>query len=309
MPSAEEIARIERLVSDLSGPFDFSIDRKPETLDHSMRTEFIHMGFDGKRIGSETYGVTLRGAPAARAGTTLDRYTCGGFCVRFDSKNTVTIPALAQWSYDFDPMSGANGKGLVFGVPHDRFDGLTDSNGNEFSPDIRYAIYNNFIDFHALNNVFSRPLFGQGIERLKDIGDRIVHPAAFTEAPVHLGTAVRPGSVYRNGEVTLELKGVSLVDDAACAIVAYDSGESTFEMTMATTEGVEVLTKGGSEYKGNLYIDLKTGWVRKVTLDEFVETQTTPLNGGTRVDGCVVRHLLLRLIGQEEYEKGPKLIG
>jgi hypothetical protein len=308
MPSAEETARIKRLATDLAGPFDFSIDRTPETLYHFMQTEFIHMGFDGKRVGSETYGVTLRGVPAAQAGTALDQYTCGGFCVRFDAKDVVTIPALADWGYGFDPMAGADGKSLVFGVPHDRFEGLTDSKGAEFSPDIRYAIYNNFIDFHALNNVFSRPLFGQGIERLKHIGDRMVHPAAFTEAPVNLGTAVQPGSVYHNGEVTLALKGVSLVDGAACAIVEYDSGESTLRMVMSSDQGGEVLTEGGSEYKGDLYIDLETGWVRKVTLDEFVETQSGPVGSKPRTHGCVVRHLLLQLISQEEYEKGPKLI-
>jgi len=309
MPNAEETARIERLASELAGPFDFSIDRKPETLYHVMQTEFVHMGFDGKRIGTETYGVALRGVPAAMAGTTLDQYTCGGFCVRFDSQEAVTIPALADWGYGFNPMSGADGKGLVFGVPHDRFEGLADSNGDEFTPDIRYAIYNNFIDFHALNNVFSRPLFGQGIERLKHIGDRIVHPAAFTEAPVHLGTAVRPGSVYRNGEVTLAFQGISLVDGAACAIVEYDSGESTLRMVMASSEDNDVLTEGGSEYKGDLYIDLETGWVRKVTLDEFVETRSGPVGSKPGTHGCVVRHLLLRLISAEEYEKGPKLIG
>jgi len=310
MPSAEEISRIGKLASELAGPFDFSIDRRPETLHHYMETEFVHMGFDGKRIGTETYGVTLRGVPASMAGTTLDQYTCGGFCVRFDSKDIVTIPALAGWGYSFDPMAGADGKSLVFGVPHDRFEGLTDSNGDEFTPDIRYAIYNNFIDFHALNNVFSRPLFGRGIERLKHIADRIVHPAAFTEAPVNLGTAVRPGSVYHNGEVTLAFKGISLVNGAVCAMIEYDSGESTLRMVMAAGEDGEVLTEGGSEYKGDLYIDLATGWVRRVTLDEFVETQSGPLSSTPETHGCVVRHLLLRLISAEQFAKGPApLIG
>jgi len=43
----------------------------------------------------------------------------------------------------------------------------------------------------------------KGIEQLKSIGDRIVHPGAFTEAPVSVTGVVRPGSVFRNGELTL----------------------------------------------------------------------------------------------------------
>jgi hypothetical protein len=145
-------------------------------------------------------------------------------------------------------------------------------------------------------------MFGRGIEQLKLIGDRIVHPAAFTGAPVNLGTAVKPGSVFRNGEVTLELKGISIVDGVLCALIGYDSGESTLKMIMASTEGADVLTEGGSEYKGDIYIDLGTGWVRKVTLDEFVVTETGAVNSEAKVNRYTVRHLLLRLISQEEFE-------
>lgn len=308
MSNEEATAKIRRLAQDLEGPLDFSIDRKAETLYFRMQTEFVHMGFNGKRTGAETYCLTLRCIPAAVAGKKLDQCTCGGFAVQLDSEDVVTIPALGQWGYEFDPMSGADGKGLVFGIPHERFDGLSDSKGNEFSPDIRYAIYNNFVDFHALNDVFSRPLYGRGIEQLKHFGDRIVHPGAFVEAPVNLGDAVKHGSVYRNGEVTLMLKGISIADGAACAIVEYDSGESTLKMLMATANGPDVLIEGGSEYKGDIYIDLETGWVRKVTLDEFVETETTKADSEPKVSECVVRHLLLQMIDREEFEKEPGLI-
>ena len=135
-------------------------------------------------------------------------------------------------------------------------------------------------------------------------GDWIVHVAAFTKAPVNLGTAVKPGSFFRNGEVTLELKGVGLVDGAACAIVGYDSGESTLEMVMATSSGQEALVKGGSEYKGDIYIDLNTLWVRKVTLDEFVVTETKAMNTSTKTNAYTARHILLRLVSQQEFEKG-----
>jgi len=303
----EETTKIQKLTQELRGPFNLSVDRKPETLYFHMQTEFVHMGFNGKRTGTETYLLRLRCIPAASSRKRLDQYTCGGFCLRLNSEDVVTIPALRLWDYEFDPMSGADGKGPVFGVPHNKFEDITDSRGNELSPDIRYAIYNNFIDFHALNDVFSRPMFGKGIEKLKLVGDRIVHPAAFTEAPVNLGTAVKPGSVFRNGEITLEFKGISVVDGALCTLIGYDSGESTLKMIMASPGGPDVLTEGGSEYKGDIYIDLETGWVRKVTLDEFISTETGAANGQVKVNRYTVRHLLLRLVSQEEFEKEPAL--
>jgi hypothetical protein len=197
-------------------------------------------------------------------------------------------------------MSGMDGKGPVFGIPHGPFDSLTNDAGNKLSPNICYAIYNNLIDFHALNDVFSRPMkFSEGIQELKNAGDRAVHASAFTEAPISLGTTIKSGSVFRNGEVTLELKGLSVVDEAACVLVGYDSGESTLRMTIALGKDQDVMTEGGSEYKGGIYIDLETGWVRKATLDEFVVTQNETTNAPNRIPGYTVRHILLCLINQQ----------
>jgi hypothetical protein len=116
---------------------------------------------------------------------------------------------------------------------------------------------------------------------------------------------VRQGSVYHNGEVTLELKGVSLVDGAVCAMIGYDSGESTLKMQLASNDGDDLTTEGGSEYKGDIYIDLQTGWVRKVTLDEYVESRSGLVSSESKEESCAIRHLLLELISQEEYEAGP----
>ena len=201
-------------------------------------------------------------------------------------------------------------KGPVFGIPHEPFESLTDSTGNKLAPDIRYAIYNNFIDFHTFNDVFSRPMkFGKGIEFLKNPGDKVVHPSALKEAPVTLGNTVKPGSVFHNGKITLELKGISMVDGVPCAIVGYDSGECTLKMIIAVDKNQEGLMEGGSGYKGDMYIDLDSGWVRKTTLDEFVITQA----GATdmtkpRIYGYTVRHILLRLIDRQEFEKPVALL-
>jgi hypothetical protein len=322
MPRREDIQGVEgmttqaskeeafqRLRQDLRGPFDLSIDRKPETQYFHMQTQFVHFGFDGKRTGVETYLLRLRCIPAALSGKNLDEYMCREFGLQLNTGGIATIPALKFFTYRFDLMSGIDRKGPVFGIPHELFEGITDSMGNKLSPDIRYAVYNNFIDFHMLVDIFSRPMkFGKGIQDLKFVGDRVIHAAAFTEAPFSLGTAIKQGSVFRNGEVTLELKGISVIDGAVCALVGYDSGESTLKMIMALSKDQEVVTKGGSEYKGDIYIDLETGWVRKVTLDEFVVTETETANAPTKIHGYTVRHILLRLISQQDFEKQISII-
>jgi len=299
----------EQLLQDFKGPFDLSGERKPESQYFHMQTQFVHIGFDGKRTGIETYFLRLHCIPAGLSGKNLDEYICREFALQLNNGGMVTIPELKLWSYRFDLMSGIGGKGPVFGIPHDRFEGMTDSLGNKLAADIRYAIYNNFIDFHTFNDVFAKPMkFGKGIQDLKSIGQRIVHAVAFTEAPVSLGSFIKSGSSFRNGEVTLELKGISLIDGAACALVGYDSGESILKMIIAPSQDVEAVTEGGSEYKGDIYVDLETGWVRKVTLDEFVVTEAKVANTPTKIDAYTVRHLTLRLIDEQEFEKGLALV-
>jgi hypothetical protein len=296
---------LERLRQDLEGPFDLSIDRKPETQYYHMQTQFIHLGFDGKRTGVETYLLRLRCIPARISGKKLDEYVCSEFGLQLNNAGITTLPALRLFKYQFNQMSGVLDKGPMFGIPQEPFLGMKDSAGNQIPPDICYATYNNFVDFHALGDVFSRPMkYVKGIEQLKSVGDRIVHPGAFNEAPVSVTGVVRAGSIFRNGELTLELKGVSLVDDCPCALVNYDSGESTLRMAFIQADKSEdVMMDGGSEYTGDIYIDLDSGWVRKVTLNEAVVTQTYTASRPNKIPGYTVRHILLRLISEQDFEK------
>jgi hypothetical protein len=304
-PNTRETGELDlpRLRQDLSGPFTFSADREASTQYYHMQTQFIHIGFDGRRTGVETYLLRLRCTPATLAGKNLDEYECREFGLRLNSDPIVTLPALRQFSYQFDPLSGVLNKGPFFGIPQERFAGLRDSVGKELAPDICYATYNNFVDYHALADVFPRPMkYVKGIEQLHAIGDRVVLPGAFAEAPVSLSGLVRPGSTFRNGELTLELKGVSLVDDRPCALVNYDSGESTLRMAFIHGASEDVSMEGGSEYTGDIYVDLASGWVRKVTLDEFVVTQTSTESRPGKVPGYTVRHILLRSISRSDFE-------
>jgi hypothetical protein len=294
-----------RLAADLKGSFDLAGERTPEILYFRQETEFVHIGFDGKRTGSETYVVTLRCVPAALSGKSGDEYTSGEFQIRLGDAPATSIPALAGWSYVFaETPTGMDEKGQVFGIPHAKFEELVDSRGNRLPVGIRYAVYNNFIDFHAFNDAFARPTKeGGGIQDLKRIGQKIVHAAAFSEPPVNLGSGIKPGSVFRNGEVILEFKGVAVVDAAPCAVVGYSSGESTLRMIMPLAGAKDMETVGGSQYTGDLYIDLGTRWVRKVTMDEFVVTETRFPGPAPKVDAYTVRHLLIRMISQAEFEQ------
>lgn len=294
----------EKLLKELKGTFDLAGGRAPEVHYFRMETQFVHLGFDGKRTGIETYILKLQCTPAALSGKGGDEYTCREFAVKYNDAPPVTIPALKDWTYVFSATAtGMDEKGQVFGVPHAKFEGLADSRGNTLSLGIGYAVYNNFIDFHGFNDVLARPATGgRGVQDLKTIGQRIIHAAAFSEPPVNLGAGIKEGSVFRNGEVTLELKGVGLVDGAACAVVGYDSGESTLRMIMPLGPGKDMETVGGSEYKGDIYIDLKTRWVRKITMDEFLVTETRLPAPAPKVTGYTVRHLLMRMISQEEFE-------
>jgi hypothetical protein len=293
------------LVSDLEGPFNLAGERSPHVQYFQQETAFVHIGFDGERTGTETYILKLKCVPAALSGKGGDEYTCAGFQVQIGEGHLVSIPSLSGWTYIFSRSTqGIDGKEQIFGIPHGKFENIVDSRGKAFPAGISYAVYNNFIDFHSFNDVLARPTAaGGGIQDLRTIGQRIIHAAAFSEPPVNLGSKIKSGSVFRNGEMSLELKGVSVVDRTACAIVGYDSGESTLKMIMPLAADKEIVTVGGSQYKGDIYIDLATFWVRKVTMDEFVVTETRLPGPKPKVDAYTVRHLLMRLISREEYEK------
>jgi hypothetical protein len=288
----------------LGGAFDLAAARAQEAQYFIQETQYVHIGFDGRRTGTEAYILKLACLPAGLSGKSGDEYTCREFRLRTNDGPELAIPSLTGWSYVFKRRpEGTDEKGQVLGIPHDRFEGLTDSRGNKLGVGLGYAVYSNFVDFHSFNDVLARPdPSGQGIQDLHNIGQKIIHAAAFSEPPINLGAGVKEGSVFRNGEVSLEFKGLSVVDGAACALVGYDSGECTLKMIMAAGPDKGIVTMGSSQYKGDLFIDLATMWVRKVTMDEFVVTETTVPGPAPKVQGYTVRHLLMRMVSREEFE-------
>jgi hypothetical protein len=308
---AQAKPKLPKNLSGLSSQFDLAKERQSVVSYYIQETQVIQLGFDGRRKGVETYTVKLRVVPAKLAGKEGDEYTVREFSIKFGDKEPVTIPELAGWSYVFKQREGdLDEKGQIFGIAHDRFENLTTSQGAKLSGIASYPVYNSFVDFHGFCDVFARPVKGgAGVQDLKKIGLTIRHAAAFTEPPVNLGKGIKEGSIYRNGDVRIVLKGVSVVDGAACVLIGFDSGESTLKMIIPAGPNQDIITEGGSEYIGDIYIDLATLWVRKVTLDEFVVTETRlpeAMAGGAlgqKVYGYTIRHLLIRMVSKAEYEE------
>lgn len=265
--AAERAGRTEGY--DLSGP------RTVEPRYYRMETKVLYFGKDGKRQAPFRLVLHLSAAPEAETIEEGCRYTCHKFTLQHGEESVLEVPALTGWSYLFKGnQTGRDEHGQELGIPHARFEGLTDQNGAALHPQMAYAAYNMFIDFHAFCDVFGRPTqFGQGIQNLKRPGDRIVHSASQSEPSMELGSSMGEGSVFRHGEVTLEFKGLAELDGVPCALVGYDSGDCSFTMFTEAMPGMKVKVDGGSHYWGDIYVELDSRWVRRATRGEIVVSQ------------------------------------
>ena len=99
----------------------------------------------------------------------------------------VSIPSLEGWSYDFSlkkfNKDGLDEHGLMFGIPHSKFENLIDSNGKELTIEAQYQVYSAFIYFHS----YCSQLAEQSAKNLKKIGDQNVNDLTGLESPVNLG--------------------------------------------------------------------------------------------------------------------------
>jgi len=283
----------DRLLAALTGTFDLAVDKGRGEHTFDIDTRYGHYSPSGVRLASED--LTLR----IRCGATADvPVTCLEARLSVNDAPAVAIAELSDWSYRFDPtMTGADARGPLWGIPQDRFSVLTDGQGNPLPFSLRYAAYTALIDFHSINDVFGRPSpFGPGLQDLTAIGQRVVHPASFVEAQMHFGTEVRPGSTFRNGEVTLALVGVSTVEQAVCAVVEYDAGESTLKMIIDPVGGQTSVIEGGSQYQGLMYVDLTSGWSRRATLEEYMIANVTTGESAEPSIDYTTRHIELRML-------------
>ncbi len=286
----------------LKGRYVLSGDRLNQTQYYHMKTILTGYSPGGEMESFDRYESLLKCEPAGEFDGKAFTYTCFGFTLEQGDTAKISIPALEGWSYLFEP--GIDESGQVFGIDHSRFEGLSDSNGDVVPMDKSYLIYNTFIDFHSFCDVFAEPSDeGAGIQDLERVGERIVHSAAFSKPPVNLGSAILEGSYFQNGEIALEFKGLSVVDGRSCALIEYDSGESSYKMLMEPVPGMEIETVGRSRYTGDIHKDLETGWVQKVTMIEFVVSETSLPMPPQRINSIVERNILIRNLDREEWEE------
>jgi len=291
--------KAQPLTENLAGTYNLAAPRSKVVQYFHMETELINRAPDGVETGREKYILDLKCEPSGLTGKDGDTYTCLQFAVKKDSGKVATIPALKNWTYLF--TGGHDDKGQVLGIEHAKFENLTDSNGQPLAANQSYFVYNTFIDFHAFCDVFGSPTqAGEGIQDLHKIGDKIVHAAANSEAPVDLGSSVSKGSTFTNGEITLNFKGLSKANDTPLALVGFDSGDSHFVMKMEPAPGFQVTTHGSSHYWGDLYLNLKTHWINRVEMEEVVAAQTKLPPPNAPVSSVTIRHSVIRNIAQPE---------
>lgn len=284
------------LSAELWRPIDLSGARTPLSEEFRVSTEDVHYAVSGTRLRSDRFTLDLRTEPVVGRAADVAHCTCMQLQVERGNSPSVSVPALHGLEYRFDPtVPGGDGQEALWGIPADKFVALSDTNGNPLPFEVRHAAYIGFVDFHSINNVFTRPMgVGPGIQNLKEMGQRVVHPASYIEAPVRFGSEILPGSVFRSGEVSLELKGVGVVDGAPCALIGYDGGEGHLTMRLQGSKGEPATTTGCSLYKGDICVDLRTRQVRRATLDEYQVAKTSPSDPGTSGDDFTVRHVQLR---------------
>ncbi len=248
---------------------------------------------DGTPLGWDVYHLSLRCVPSSDT-SAGDEYTCLKFSVKLHDAAEVSIPSLVNWKYHFKLSATKDSLGQVFGIDHSKFENLVDENGKKLPVANTYAVYNAFIDFHSMNVFADRSPAGNGAQDLHHIGDKIVHSASYSQPPVNLGSQIAEGSYFKNGEITLTFKGLGLVNQKACGILGYDSGESSFYMLMKPMANMEITTKGSSHYWGDIYKDLSSGWIQKATLQEMVVSQTTIPGMTSKTNSVVERSIVIK---------------
>jgi hypothetical protein len=267
---------------------------------YRMTTLVVSYEPDGRRHAPDVYDLWVEYALQPDGDVSL-------ICHRFDwgsgDSSRAEIPSLRDWTYRTRlTESGLDQRGWIFGVDQSKFASLTDARGTTLPQGNGYCVFNAFVDFHSFADVFIRRADGGGIQDLRQMGQRIVHAAARRDAPISLEGVADKSSTFKLGEVTLELKGTSVVDGRRCALVGYDSGDASLVMTFNPAPQVTVAIHGGSHFFGDLYVDLATQALRKATLAEFVVQELSGAALPQTIHTVIERKLVLRELSQREFE-------
>jgi hypothetical protein len=289
--SAQQISTASKL---LKQEFNLVPQHSKDTQYYEMESILQKHAPDGTLRGRDVYRLYLRCVPAVDS-SAGDEYTCLKFTVQINDSAEVLIPSLTNWKYLFSLTThGEDKKGQFFGIYKDKFDKLTDENGKLLPIENTYHVYNAFVDFHTMSVFSERTITGKGVQNLKRIGDKIIHSASFSQPPVNMGSTVAEGSYFKNGKITLAFKGLGLVNEKMCAILGYDSGESSFYMLMKPMPNMEIPTKGSSHYFGDIYKDLTGGWIQKAVLHEFVISETSVPGLANKINSVIERSITIK---------------
>ncbi len=279
----------------LTQQYDLGRKRSLGPQHYSMDVEIITRASDGSRANVETYRMRLTGTPGDLSAGKADRWTCTSFALTTGDGPKVTVPALEGWSYDFDRSVAIDGHGQVLGIPHAKFETLTDNNGNELDAIVAYQVYNQFVQFHAyVDQIATADLEGgKGIQNLKSIGDTVVLDEFSEDLPLTVGLIIREGSVYKPGEETLEFKGLSVVDGEPSALLGIDGGEGSYAMVIETMPNLNAETVGGTRFFGDLYVDLVSMWLKKAEIT-VVDVTETSIRGNVVANTTIESHYSIR---------------
>jgi len=286
----------------LQQEYDLVGNRSLETQYYLMERKVSFIGEDGTSKGGEKYMLRLMIEPGDRSAGEADKYTCVELVMQKGDGPEVTISALEGWSFDFerDSLDEAmlDEQGLFFGIPHTRFEGLSDSSGKALEPINAYQVYDVFIGFLSVKSFEE---FGSGdIQDLRRIGDKIVQPAG-SESPISLGDTIKEGSTFKGGGSTLEFKGLGLVDGAPCAILSYETGMGSFTMTFEVMPGMEVTSFGVTYITSDIYLDLASKWMKKVEM--IVVDSTKAIMGDQVIDRTIVQTInTIKAVSEAEFQ-------
>lgn len=245
--------------------FDLAGPRSDERLYYSVRSKLDIYSGRGELKKSDVYSELLVCEPGGAA--EVDAFTCARFVVKRGDQPEVTIPSLEGFSYVIDRAHLDDmlydEHGQFYGLSEEPFKTLTDSTGASVSTEDAYQIYSAFFYFHSYVGFADPDPDDVGIQDLERLGDKIRLPSSGLETRLP-GWLAGQGSTWRNGEVTLELKGTTTIDDAPCAIIGLVSTPSPWYMPLNFMRAFGLKTYGLSSFVGDIYLDLQTRRVRKL---------------------------------------------
>ncbi|MCK5148043.1 hypothetical protein KAR48_14900 [bacterium] len=285
----------------LDRQFDLAAPHVHEAQYFVMESRLTTLALDGTRLGTDVYKLLLMFDPKINKHGTGDGYRCVRFTISPGDSVILQIPVLKNWTYVL-PESGYDNQGHVLGIDHGHFENIQDDKGQALPFDKAYHIYNAFIDFHAFCTIFADPTTdGHGIQDLNVIGDKVVHAAAFSQPPTNLGSHIAEGSFFRNGEIILAFKGLTVENGHPCALIGYDSGSSAFKMIMHPMPDLEIIAVGSSHYWGDIAKSLNNQWMQKATMVELVIAESAlPMPPG-KINSVVERTISIHNVSKDAF--------